>query len=197
MALSCATRAASCRNMAASIFCVTAWLWISPATAAAVISDDDPGAEILMSGVPHQALDLIGQLQLKVLCLVGFLQHHQVVLRHGIVHVRQVAVLRRDVAGLRDRPERVHVGRRHGRKVSRTPIANDALKCNGVRQRGGVGVDRHDRLNHTKELRDDRLDLRLRQVDLCRAATPSAVKSENIFPSTTVDLESASRRSSP
>ena len=29
IALSCATRAASCRNMAAIIFCVIAWLWIS------------------------------------------------------------------------------------------------------------------------------------------------------------------------
>ena len=36
--------------MAASIFCVTAWLLIWPATAAAVINEDEPGADTLMLG---------------------------------------------------------------------------------------------------------------------------------------------------
>src|SRR5580704_10686150 len=127
-----------------------------------------PRGRDIDAGVPHQALDLIGQLQLKVLRLVGFLQHHQVVQRHGIIHIRQVAVLRGNVASLRHRTVRVYIGRWYRRKIGRTPIANDALKCNGVRQRGGVRVDRHDRLDHPKKPRDDGLNLRLREVDLCK-----------------------------
>ena len=54
-ALSCATRPASWRIIAAIIFCMMAWLLISADTADAVIRDDDPGADMLMLEFPtHQ-----------------------------------------------------------------------------------------------------------------------------------------------
>ncbi len=52
IALSCATRPASCRSIAAIIFCIMAWLLISADTAAAVIRDDEPGADTLIFGFP-------------------------------------------------------------------------------------------------------------------------------------------------
>ena len=105
--------------------------------------------------ISDHVLDLVGRLQFEVLRLVGNLQHHEVVLSQCVIHVRHVPVLGRDGSRLGNGPECVHVQLRNGINVPGGAIADDAFQSCRIGQCGGVGVDRHDRLNHRAELRDD------------------------------------------
>ena len=52
-------------------------------------------------GIAGQVLDLVGSLKHQVLGLVGHLERFQIILRHRIVHVGHVTILRCHEAGLR------------------------------------------------------------------------------------------------
>ena len=112
--------------------------------------------------------------------MVGHLERLEVVLRHGIIHVCHVAILRRDGTGLRDWPEGFDVHLPDRSEVPRLAVSDDVFQRNRIGERGCVWIDREDSLHQPSEPRNHRCDLGLGLIDQVQRPDDLLVEIPNV-----------------